>query len=443
MLPLATMDHCEGIITVAVPAPLYQCYDYLPPADCPLTAIRPGMRLRVPFGRSTKIALVLGSAARSEVAQHRLKRARALLDREPLLPPAMLSLLQWAADYYHHPLGEVIFSALPALLREGHPPLGQTRRRYRLTPAGNTLDPGEPRRAPRQAALLELLRQHPEGLEQSWLQAQGGDWRGALRALETKGWLAREDIADHDIHCGEPAGDYRPHPLHIAQQAAADAVCQGLGQFRPFLLEGVTGSGKTEVYLHIIEQVVQRGLQALVLIPEIGLTPQLVQRFREHLRLPLAVLHSGLTDRQRLHAWVAALQGEAPVVIGTRSAVFTPLRRPGVIIIDEEHDPSFKQQDGFRYHARDIAVMRARRCAIPVVLGSATPSLESLHNAATGRYGHLRLERRAGGATPPHIRLIDIRHQRLDHGLSPPLLSAVGEHLRDDHQVLKKNKVLI
>ena len=437
MLPLAAMDHSEGIITVAVPVPLYQCFDYLPPAGHPSHAIKAGMRLRVPFGRGSKIAMVLGSGEHSTVSRQRLKRALEVLDETPLLSSGLLDLLRWAADYYHHPLGEVIFSALPGLLRAGRPARGTPQRRYRLTEAGQAADGQSLRRAPRQAALLALFQAHPQGLTPDWLQAQPGDWRGALRALTAKGWIKHdEEAADLPPTCAEPSSDYRPHPLHGPQEKAAEAVRRHLGEFRPFLLEGVTGSGKTEVYLHIIEETVRRGLQALVLIPEIGLTPQLVQRFSEHLRLPLAVLHSGLSDRQRLQAWLAARSGTAPVIIGTRSAVFTPLLRPGVIIIDEEHDPSFKQQDGFRYHARDIAVMRARRNAIPILLGSATPALESLHNAATGRYAHLRLAQRAGGAAPPRMRLIDIRGQRLDHGLSPTLLQAMAGHLARERQVL-------
>ncbi len=441
VLPCAAMEPAhsepgEGVVSVAVPAPLFQSYDYLPPADRPLEAIRPGMRLRVPFGRQSRIALVLDTAATSTLPRRRLRRATALLDEAPVLPADILALLRWAADYYHHPLGEVIATALPTLLRRGRPAASPSMsRRYRLTAAGQAVDPDGLIRAPRQAALLRRLRQHPEGLAPAALADIAGG--KVLRTLVDKGWL--EILTGDDARPEGKAPSqavYRPPHLHPPQAAAVTAIAADLERFQAFLLEGVTGSGKTEVYLRLIEQVVAAGRQALVLVPEIGLTPQLVARFRRHLHSPLAVLHSGLGDRERLEAWLAARDGRAAVVIGTRSAVFTPLARPGLIIIDEEHDPSFKQQDGFRYHARDIAVMRARRSGIPVVLGSATPALESLDNAARGRYRHLRLTSRAGGAAPPRLRLIDSRTQVMDEGLSRPLLSAVAEHLSRDRQVL-------
>jgi primosomal protein N' (replication factor Y) len=227
-----------------------------------------------------------------------------------------------------------------------------------------------------------------------------------------------------------------PHSLNSQQQAAVDKVSASLHQFAAFLLEGVTGSGKTEVYLQIIEKVLQQNQQVLVLVPEIGLTPQLLQRFRQRLAVPIALLHSGLNDQARLGAWLAASNGDARVVIGTRSALFTPLQNPGLIIIDEEHDASFKQQDGFRYSARDLSVLRAQRNNIPIVLGSATPSLESLYNIQQQRYQRLLLEQRAGDATPPEIRIIDIRSQKMEHGLSPSLLAAIKAHLAEGNQVL-------
>ncbi len=434
------MNAPQDIVQVAVPVPLYQSFDYLPPPGIPLASLRPGMRLRVPFGRGTQVGLILGTSSHSTLPRARLKRALALLDTEPLLPAGMLGLLQWAAAYYHHPLGEVLFTALPGPLRAGKPARQALTKRYRLTDAGRRVDPRELARAPRQAALLRRLLAFPEGAQAQDLDPLGGHWRRTAAALAAKGWLEAVAIpAPPPALAGSgPAevSDYHPPALHGPQQEAVQTICTALGRFTAFLLEGVTGSGKTEVYLHAIETAVARDLQALVLVPEIGLTPQLVRRFQRHLRLPLAVFHSGLSAGERLAAWLAARDGRVPVIIGTRSAVFTPLRRPGLIIIDEEHDPSYKQQEGFRYHARDIAVMRARRSGIPVVLGSATPSLESLHNAAGGRYRHLHLTQRAGGAEPPRLKLLDVRHQPLDQGLSRPLLQAMQAHLDRDHQVL-------
>jgi primosomal protein N' (replication factor Y) len=224
--------------------------------------------------------------------------------------------------------------------------------------------------------------------------------------------------------------------LNSAQGSAVEEILGALGRFQAFLLEGVTGSGKTEVYLRVIERVVHLGLQALVLVPEIGLTPQTVDRFRRRLPVPVAVLHSGLGERERLRAWLAARDGEAPVVVGTRSAVFVPLRAPGVLIVDEEHDLSYKQQEGFRYSARDLAVVRGQQQGVPVVLGSATPSLESLHNTSLGRYRRLALPERAAGAGQPGLAVVDLRRRRLQHGLSEALLAAVAGRLGRGEQVL-------
>lgn len=420
------------VLKVAVPTPLHGCFDYLPPAGLEAEAVAPGSRVRVPFGRRRSVGIVLG-AGEPTVEPGRLRRAHALLDSRPVLPPALLELLRWSAEYYQHPLGEVIATALPALLRQGEPARAEGPRYWRATPAGMALDLEVLRRAPRQAALLARLRGHPSGLGPEALNRLDFDWRRPLAALEARGW-----VEAHTAPC-LPAGVQAPRPgpdLNAAQAQAVQSVTEALGGFAPILLEGVTGSGKTEVYLGVIEAVVARGGQALVLVPEIGLTPQLVERFRRRFAGSIAVLHSGLSDRERLCAWLMAGEGRAPIVLGTRSAVFTPLARPGVIIVDEEHDPSFKQQDGFRYSARDLAVVRARQAGVPVVLGSATPSLESLHNALRGQYRHLRLPERAGAARHPEVRLLDVRRHPLTEGLSEPLLAHMDRHLQAGGQVL-------
>lgn len=225
-------------------------------------------------------------------------------------------------------------------------------------------------------------------------------------------------------------------PLNAEQQTALHAILAADEKFNVFLIEGVTGSGKTEVYLHAIDAMLQAGKQTLVLVPEISLTPQTIARFRARFPVPIAALHSSLSDSERLSAWLSARAGEAKIVIGTRSAIFTPFQHLGLIIVDEEHDPSFKQQDRFRYHARDMAVMRANKNNIPVVLGSATPSLESLLNAERGRYQLLTLSERAGGAVMPQFKLLDVRQKKLTEGLSDELLSAMREQLKAGNQVM-------
>ncbi|OBX34514.1 primosomal protein N' [Halomonas elongata] len=277
---------------------------------------------------------------------------------------------------------------MPALLRQGRALAARTREHWTVTEAGHADAPPGLERAPRQAELLSMLRQHQHGLVTQAVLAQSFT-REQLKALVNKGLI---ECHEQPVTGGEaPKGPSLAEPalpLNGEQAAAMGALHEGLDAFHPCLLHGVTGSGKTEVYLQLIEAVVGRQRQALVLVPEIGLTPQTLERFRKRFQVPVVALHSGLTDHERLDAWEAAANGRAPIVIGTRSAIFTPLARPGAIIVDEEHDGSFKQQEGLRYHARDLAVIRAHRHGIPIVLGSATPSLESLHRARAGDYRH-------------------------------------------------------
>lgn len=430
------MHKIQGIIKVAVPAPLYQIYDYLIPKSCNIETIQPGMRVRIPFGHATKIGMIVQVVDTADTATYRIKHAFEILDKRPIIPPGSLTLFRWAAKYYHHPLGEVIFSSIPPPLRHGKAEAKMMSYLYLLTNAGKEITSTDLPRAPKQAAMLAFFRRHPKGVRKEQLCEYDAKWRATLRSLTTKGWVTAEEHTAPPPAITEPDKTYHPFRLNLPQTRAVDAVCAHLDRFSPFLLNGITGSGKTEVYLHIIDRVISRGKQALVLIPEIGLTPQLVARFTEHLGVPLAVLHSGLSDKERLHAWLMARDGNAQVVIGTRSAIFTPLPQPGICIIDEEHDPSFKQQEGFRYHARDLAVMRARQDNIPIVLGSATPSLESLHNVSQERYHHLLLNERIGNAQQPAIHLLDMRSGKHKNNLSPALLTTIKSHLDLDNQVL-------
>ncbi|KAA3628308.1 MAG: primosomal protein N' [Proteobacteria bacterium] len=420
-----------SVVKVAVPSPLHQTFDYLAADD---VLVAPGVRVRVPFGRGRVIGVAVATAEGSDLPLGRLKRIDTVLDEAPLWSPEEWRLLLWAARYYQHPLGEVLSTALPALLRQGRAAQMEGERRWRLTLAGGKLSPADLARMPRQAALLARLQQCAGGCGNDELGAMGGAWRPALAAMRDKGWI-EEVVMVPEAPPATPAIAHGPR-LNAAQARAVDDVQAALGAFEPFLLEGVTGSGKTEVYLRLIEAVLERDAQALVLVPEIGLTPQLVERFRRRLTRPVVVLHSGLSDSDRLRAWLDARAGRAGVVIGTRSAVFTPLERLGLIVVDEEHDPSFKQQDGFRYHARDLAVLRARGADVPIVLGSATPALESLHNARQSRYRHLRLPERAGSAAHPCLDVLDLRRQPLEEGMARPLLQAVEATLAAGDQVL-------
>lgn len=420
-----------------MPSPLRRAFDYLPPSapkgargELPV----PGVRVRVPFGRGLRVGVVLEQIEYSDVPAERLRRISAVLDDEPILDSGSLTFLRWASDYFHHPVGEVVLGALPAPLRAGKPLPSGGEQRWRLSAAGEGLQREQFSRARRQEKVWELLSNAGDGAGRAQLAALEGDWRGALTAMVAKGWVESFESA---ASAGAPRvpGAAAPTPSS-EQRDAIEAVYAARDEFQSFVLDGVTGSGKTEVYLSVIERLVALGRQAMILIPEIGLTPQIVARLAERLSVPMAVLHSGLGDRERLEAWAMARDGRASVVVGTRSAVFAPLANPGLFVVDEEHDASFKQQDGFRYSARDLAIVRARQCGVPVLLGSATPSLESLNNIASGRHRGLRLSTRAQGALTPRIEVVDLRGQPFEEGISQTLSNAIAETLAEDEQVL-------
>ena len=419
-----------AILRVALPVPLPRLFDYLPPPGLEASAVAVGARLRVPFGQREVCGLVVGHGLAEPGVE--LRAALAAPDGAPLLQGELLASLRWLAAYLHAPLGEVLAAALPAALRRGEPLPDITRHGWVLNEAGRTalaaMRAGKPKAL---AGLLVDVR------DEDWLDATSPGWRTPLRALRERGLVER--VAE--TGSGSLPRGSGPDPVPSAfspnteQQVAIDAIRSAEG-FAPFLLDGVTGSGKTEVYLQAIADCLARGRQALVLVPEIGLTPQALARFRARLGVPVHALHSGLTDSERAATWLAAASGQARVIVGTRSAVFVPLPEAGLIVVDEEHDGSYKQFDGIRYHARDFAIVRARALAVPVVLGSATPSLETLHNAQSGRYALLRLRRRAGDARPPQVRVLDVRKRPLHAGLSEESLAAIRAALDAGGQVL-------
>jgi len=429
-----------GVLRVAVDRPLRSLLDYLPLPDRDVESCPIGSRVRVPIGRGTAVGVVVEHANSSALAPERLKPVAELLDSAPLLAPELLALLRWTAHYYLHPIGEVVMSALPAALRAGASALPQ-RQLADLTDAGREAwQAGEPRRAPKQRALLAVLGNAAGGICIDDLDLMDPQWRAAARALRARGWveLVSEAVDEPSkaVHPASIALAAGP-PLTDAQAAAVAALSDSAGTFHTLVLQGATGSGKTEVYLRAVAETLARGGSALVLVPEIGLTPQLVGRFRARFAATLAVMHSGLTDGERLAAWRDAHSGAARIVIGTRSAVFAPLPQLGLIIVDEEHDSSYKQQEGgCRYSARDLAVYRAQQAQVPVLLGSATPALETLHNIQRGRYRRLLLPRRADQAAAPTLALIDLRTQSLTAGISGAVLQAMQRHLQSDGQVL-------
>jgi primosomal protein N' (replication factor Y) (superfamily II helicase) len=429
------MSNEHALIRVAVPVPLADAFDYLAPAHLPLP--EPGCRVRVPFGRGERIGIVLEHPATTDVPAARLKRLGSVLDERPAIGAELLASLRWAADYYHHPVGEVLSHALPGLLREGRAIDEPPEAAWQLTELGRAQDVAQlPRGARQQARTLNALRQRAlAASELKELEIASG----TLARLAAKGWIEPAPPPDRSGLAAPHALVDPQRELTADQRAVLTAIAATQSArkgFRAYLLHGVTGSGKTEIYLRLIADELAAGRQTLLLVPEIGLTPQLVRRLHDRFGEELAVLHSAVTERERFDAWRRAYRCEARLVVGTRSAVFAPLPSAGLVIVDEEHDASYKQQTGFRYSARDLAVVRAQRLNVPVVLGSATPSLETFNNAVQGRYEKLSLPRRIGSAGVPRVRVVDLNRHASRQALSTPLVTAIAEHLGARNQVL-------
>lgn len=416
---------------VALPVPLARTFDYFVPEGM---QVESGCRVMVPFGKRQAVGIVVTVSEHSELPVNELKPVAEVLDGASLFPVSLWRVLLWAAEYYHHPLGDVLFHALPGLLREGKPAHHAPLWYWFATEEGKAVDLNSLKRAPKQQQALAAVRQNiiwRHQVSEMEISEPG------LQALRAKGLC--------DLKSAAPATtDWRDSysvegerlRLNTEQATAIGAIHSSADHFAVWLLAGITGSGKTEVYLSVLENVLAQGKQALVLVPEIGLTPQTIARFRERFNAPVEVLHSGLNDSERLAVWLKARSGEAAIVIGTRSSLFTPFCRLGVIVIDEEHDSSYKQHEGWRYHARDLAVYRAHAEDIPIILGSATPALETLHNVQLGKYRQLRLTKRAGNARPATQQVVDLKGQPLKSGLAPALIKKIGQHLKADNQVI-------
>lgn len=416
----------DAVLHVALPLPLPHFFDYRTAPGVAVDDGWVGCRVRVPFGKRQQIGVV-AAVGRSQGDPARLKTIVERLDERPLLSDELWHSLRWAARYYQAPLGEMLATALPNALANGAAATDTRTLGWQLSEAGHSALGGMRAGAPqRLASLLQAGACTAERLD----QAMPG-WRNAARTLAARGLAASTALAFAPALAGEPGPT-----LHPEQAQAVSAVIAHLGSFQPVLLEGVTGSGKTEVYLEAIRACLARGDQALVLVPEIGLTPQALQRFRQRLGVPVLAFHSGLSDAERAVAWLRMARQQAQVLVGTRSAVFTPLPAAGLMVVDEEHDGSYKQHEGVRYHARDLALVRGKQLGIPVLLGSATPALETLAHARAGRYQYLRLSQRAGNATPPQVRVIDIRKRPLQAGLSRQMLDAIAACLARGEQAL-------
>jgi len=431
------------ILRVALNSPLRTLFDYLPPDNYGLKHFAPGQRLQVPFGKnSVRTGIIITLADTTQVPRHKLKKALALLDETPLFPAKHLKLIEWASDYYHHPIGDAVFTSIPSTLRKGKAAVIKQEVIWRLTSHGKTyqgkLNPDELSRAKKQQAIFQFIKQHQDGVSQTRIQNEFENARTPLHGLSVKNLIEKTTAATEKPGKTVPYRNDKAWTLqpNKEQQDAIDKIISSSTAYQAFLLNGITGSGKTEVYLQLIRHVLASDKQVLVLIPEIGLTPQFIDRIKERFGENVVVLHSGLSEAERLIAWLKARDGSAFVVLGTRSAVWTPMPRLGMIIIDEEHDLSYKQQEGLRYSARDLALIRGQREKIPVVLGSATPSMESMKNAKDGRYQELLLSRRVNDAKLPDIQIHDVRNEKMYGAISQYLLKNIKQCLHNRQQIL-------
>lgn len=420
-----------AVAQVALDLPLPQLFDYLAPG---LDARAVGRLAVVPFGSRQLVGLIVSLSAASAVPTEKMKAVVRVCTETPAFSAADLSLFDFCARYYHHPLGPIVLSAIPPMLREAK--AATTARGVSITAAGLEALITLPAKRVVDRRLLTALTLAPA--PESHLRALAASAGPALTRLAELGWIGYTETVPQRLAPLTPFRFEARFNLNPAQSAAVAAITAPHKGFQAIALIGITGSGKTEVYLHAMAEALSRGKQALMLVPEINLSPALVRAVAA--RFPgatVAQLHSGMANTPRKDAWLAAQAGRAQIVIGTRLAVFTPLPRLGIIIVDEEHDGSYKQQEGFRYSARDVAVFRASEAKCAVVLGSATPSFETLHNVAQGRFSEIKLPLRAvTDATLPAVEFVDLNAVKAPDGLTENLIRAIDETVERGEQAL-------
>lgn len=415
-------------VTVCILNTCHNGFDYVCDGLKPVI----GARVWVPFRNRIRLGLVVGFES-TDIPASKLKSIDSIIDEKPLLSAEMLALCHWMSRYYYASLSEVIGQALPKSYRQGDCSKLAKRVYYQLTMSPEQAYQQVKKQSSRQRLLIDFLARKAEPVSKKQIVEAGFHvcLLNALLKTDILCVLEQEDLPEKSTAILE-----QPLLLNKEQHIAVETISERLSSYHAFLLYGVTGSGKTEVYLQTIARVLALGRQVLVLVPEIGLTPQLLNRFTARFSEPMVVIHSDLNDTQRKQAWQLACDDKVKLVIGTRSAIFTPMPALGLIIIDEEHDASLKQMDGVRYHARDTALMRAYTKHIPIILGSATPSLESLHNCELKKYTLLRLQQKAINSVPLHYSVVDLRNQRLQQGFASTTLNTIRNHLSQNNQVL-------
>ncbi len=413
----------------AIALPLYRVFEYALPEGDPAI---PGTRYRVPFTNGIRTAVLLDASADSEFDRTRIKPIQACLDSQPVLDAHMLSLARWMSDYYLQPLGDVVFQCLPGYLRGARQYSSTQVKCWTLTTTDTAAIDKLRRRSPRQYEICQALLERQAGLTAAELMKINPNWHPVVKSLENKQLLRWQWM---DRRPDLPDAPEVPQ-LSPEQSVILDDLEPRLGNFSVHLLDGITGSGKTEIYLRLIQTRLDAGKQVIYLVPEIGLTNQLIQRVEQRFGARFEISHSGLTETRRFHAWDRFRRGEASIMLGTRSSLFSQCDDLGLIIIDEEHDHSYRQEDGIRYHARDVAIKRAQMLDIPIVLGSATPSLESIRNCGRDTYYRYLIDRRPTRFPPPRLELIDVRNSRFEFGCSARTFARIEQHLAASGQVL-------
>ncbi len=413
------------IIKVALSLPVYSLFDYKWSKDTEPPPV--GARVSVLVRDRVCVGVVLGFASQSKVAN--LKSITRKIDTSSIISNEIIYLCKWASSYYHQPVGNTVISILPKLLKQGQAMVRSKEKIYELSEYGKLIHDAE-LKGLKQKQLLQLLKK-----EKSLTKSQIVEQKISSATLNKLIELNLITIEEEEItYIKKSCSLEQPLILNLEQQQALEFISNGLNEFYPHLLYGVTGSGKTEIYMQIIKKVLDNNKQILVLIPEIGLTPQMLLRFQQRFDVHISIMHSSLSEKQKLDAWIDAKNGKTRLLIGTRSALFTPMPKLGLIIIDEEHDSSYKQTERFRYHARDLSIIRAKNLKIPIILGSATPSLESMHNAISNKYHFIKLSKRANLSSMPKCKIIDMRNTY--HDISDELVQNISLHLEQKSQIL-------
>ncbi|WP_448556715.1 primosomal protein N' [Thalassotalea montiporae] len=435
--PLAKPTAATCYIEIALPVPTRQLYTYELPSALNSPAIQIGERVVVPFAGRQLVGIVLATNTSTTLSADKIKAVTSRVSEQYPLPPELVTFLTTLSQYYHHAIGDIFQQALPVLLRQIEAPdLSYQTRWFATESSEEEALSAIGTKAKKQLELYQVIRHNQTGT--SWPELRTlGFVKQQLTALQNKALIEEKEIVPAPFHWHESDLNQESRLKLSSEQAiVVSALNQSHQAFSCHLLDGITGSGKTEVYLQAMEKTLASNQQVLVIVPEIGLTPQTLSRFEHRFNVPIYLHHSALNDKERLDTWRAAYRGHAAIIIGTRSAIFTPANKLGLIIVDEEHDASLKQQDSFRYNGRDAAILRARQLNIPILLGSATPSLESLQNALSHKFHYHQLNKRAGNSVQASMRLVDVNHEHLTAGVGETVKQAIADTLKRREQVL-------